>query len=537
MCLLSVLSASSVASNVSSQSIRPMTVRSLLPLATPSMPLPTIGYAPTFVPVSGVIRVLVIAVAFSDVNYTLSIAQVRKDWFGTVPAYYHEISYGKLTIQGEVHGWYKLPYPEAHYGRDCKGINDPDCSGVNQSWHIAEDAVSLAEKDVDFNNFDYFVFLHSGKGQETSQMKDDVWSVTYLGAAVKTNSTILTKFNVVPELEDPPNVPNGVWCVEFAHNLGVPDLYNTANGPNNGKPILGTWELMDKGSWNGDPPGSLPAHMTAWPKIQLGFITGSMLATVYSGGTSTFTVDPTEIASSNVHAIKIPITSATNSSQYYLVEVRKQIGFDSALPVAGVLITYVNESASVGKVHVVNSDPGVADLEDAAWKVHQTFTDSYHNLTITVTGTVANSYQIIVVKSITPSNAIRINTEAPNSTTTKIIIAGVSLSVEVAGNATTQERGLSGRPSLPSDRGMLFVFNHEDYWSFWMVDMKFPLDIIWFNSNRQVVWIEPNLSPCIPMNCPVVTPEAKAMYVLEVNSGFVVAHHIKLGTTFVFLDN
>ena len=536
MGLLLVLSASSVASNASSQSIRPMTVRSHS-LATPSMPLPTIGYAPKFVPVSGVIRVLVIAVAFSDVNYTLSIAQVRKDWFGTVPAYYHEISYGKLTIQGDVHGWYKLPYPEAHYGRDCKGINDPDCSGVNQSWHIAEDAVPLAEKDVDFNNFDYFVFLHSGKGQETSQMKDDVWSVTYLGASVKTNSTTLTKFNVVPELEDPPNVPNGVWCVEFAHNLGVPDLYNTANGPNNGKPILGTWELMDKGSWNGDPPGSLPAHMTAWPKIQLGFINGSMLATVNSGGTSTFTVDPTEIASSNVHAIKIPITSASNSSQYYLVEVRKQTGFDSALPAAGVLITYVNESASVGKVHVMNSDPGVADLEDAVWKAHQTFTDIKHNLTITITGKVANSYQITVVKSIPSSTAIGINTVATNSTTANIIIAGVSLSVEVAGNATTQERGLSGRPSLPSDRGMLFVFNHEDYWSFWMVDMKFPLDIIWFNSNRQVVWIEPNLPPCIPMNCPVVTSEAKAMYVLEVNSGFVAAHHIKLGTTFVFLDN
>jgi uncharacterized membrane protein (UPF0127 family) len=67
--------------------------------------------------------------------------------------------------------------------------------------------------------------------------------------------------------------------------------------------------------------------------------------------------------------------------------------------------------------------------------------------------------------------------------------------------------------------------------------MKFPLDIIWFNSIRQVVWVEPNLSPCTPMNCPEVTPETKAMYVLEVNSGFVAAHHIKLGTTFVFLDN
>jgi uncharacterized membrane protein (UPF0127 family) len=81
---------------------------------------------------------------------------------------------------------------------------------------------------------------------------------------------------------------------------------------------------------------------------------------------------------------------------------------------------------------------------------------------------------------------------------------------------------------------MLFVFDHEDYWAFWMIDMKFPLDIIWFNSARQVVWTEPDLRPCPPSNCPVIMPNAKAMYVLEVNAGFITAHHITLGTTFSF---
>ncbi len=67
-----------------------------------------------------------------------------------------------------------------------------------------------------------------------------------------------------------------------------------------------------------------------------------------------------------------------------------------------------------------------------------------------------------------------------------------------------------------------------------MIDMKFPLDIIWFNSNRQVVWVEPNLQPCASMNCAELTPESPAMYVLEVNAGFVATQHIKLGTTFTF---
>jgi len=360
------------------------------------MPLPIIGYSPAIVPVSGVIRVLVIAAAFPDVNNTLSIAQLKKNWFGAVSAYYHEISFGKLTIQGDVFGWYKLPYPKDHYAKNCYSINDADCSKVNQSFHIVDDVVHIAQKYVNFSNYDYYVFVHSGTGQESTHINNDVWSVTYMDdISIKTNSKALTRFNIIPELEAPGTVPNGVWCLEFAHNLGLPDLYNT----NNGKTILGPWELMDKGSWNGHPGGSSPAHMTAWDKIQLGFINGHMLATVYPGANTTFTIDPTEIASTNVHALKIMLTIATNQSQYYLVEVRTKTGFDSALPAEGVLITYVNENLLVGSVQVINSHPKLTTLENAVWTTGQTFTDTTHNLTLKVNGKIGNAYQVTVARS------------------------------------------------------------------------------------------------------------------------------------------
>jgi hypothetical protein len=121
--------------------------------------------------------------------------------------------------------------------------------------------------------------------------------------------------------------------------------------------------------------------------------------------------------------------------------------------------------------------------------------------------------------------------------TERIMIGGVILTVDVAETAAAQQNGLSGRPSLPSDHGMLFIFGHEDYWEFWMIDMKFPLDIIWFNSTRQAVFVEPNLPPCTPQNCPVVTPTAKAMYVLEVNAGFVETHRVLRGVSFVVLSH
>jgi M6 family metalloprotease-like protein len=514
--------------------------RSTFLLASPLVPKPPpylqrvpalAGYAPQITPVLGVVRVLVLAVTFQDLNPTLSIAELRNEWFGTVPAYYHEASYGKLTITGQIYGWYKLPHTESYYGKDCHAINDADCSGTNQSWKIANDTIPLVENDVNFTNYDYYVFLHAGTGQETSLMKNDIWSVTYLNASIRTNTRTITRFNIVPELEAPPNVPNGVWCVEFAHNLGVPDLYDTTRGPNNAKPILGPWELMDKGSWNGDPPGSLPAHMTAWAKIRLGWINGSQLFVAPFGATTT-SVDPTEITSNGVHAIKIPIGSDQNSTQYYLVEVRKQIGFDAALPASGVLITFVNENQSVGIVRVVNADPASPDLENAVWQLDQTFTDTEHNLTVTVTGVSGDSYQVNVSLGTT---ALGVHLSSSNSTST-ILLGDVLLTVQLATTLSAQEKGLSGLSSLPSNGGMLFVFDHADYWAFWMLNMKFPLDIIWFNAARQVVWTEPNLQPCSQYDCSAITPEAPSIYVLEVNAGFIAAHHITLGTTFSFAD-
>ncbi len=97
-------------------------------------------------------------------------------------------------------------------------------------------------------------------------------------------------------------------------------------------------------------------------------------------------------------------------------------------------------------------------------------------------------------------------TQAQNN---RILVGNVLLLVEIANTPSAQQKGLSGRTSLPSDHGMLFVFDHEDYWGFWMVEMNFPLDIIWFNSNRQAVFIEQNLPPCTPQNCPVFTPNLR----------------------------
>ncbi len=375
--------------------------------STPNMPLPVPapGYAPNPAPTSGVLRVLIVAAEFPDVLHTISIDTLKSEWVNQVAKYYEEDSYGTVSLSISVFGWFKLPYNEAHYGADCAAtgaIDDVGCNGSDASWQIAQDAATLARNNITFANYDYYAFVHSGNGQESSGVTNDVWSVTYLGGVYvnpclqvqeNCNQKTLTRFNIDPELEAGGAVPIGVYCHEFGHNLGLPDLYNT----NTGKTILGPWSLMDKGLWNGHPPGSSPSHMDAWSKIQLGFISESMIATANPGVTTTYTIETTELAGTNVHAVIVPVGSdLTTPAQYYIIEVRSGIGFDAALPSSGVLLLYIDTTQSIGKVKIINSDPSVADLTKAPWTVGQTFTDSKNGWSMTVAAHAGNSYQVTV---------------------------------------------------------------------------------------------------------------------------------------------
>jgi len=122
------------------------------------------------------------------------------------------------------------------------------------------------------------------------------------------------------------------------------------------------------------------------------------------------------------------------------------------------------------------------------------------------------------------------------ASTTRIMFGGVVLTVEIAVTPADQQKGLSDRDSMAPDRGMLFVFNSEEMWGFWMKGMRFSLDMIWFDSQKRSVFIEQGLPPCTPQNCPIYTPPVNAMFVLEVNAGFVKAHNVVIGDSFSYLN-
>ena len=94
-------------------------------------------------------------------------------------------------------------------------------------------------------------------------------------------------------------------------------------------------------------------------------------------------------------------------------------------------------------------------------------------------------------------------------------------SVEVARSPDELGRGLMFRESLPQDEGMLFIFEKSGYYNFWMKNTLIPLDMIWINESKEVVFIANDVQPCAQDPCPEIVPNRVAKYVLEVNAGAV----------------
>ncbi|GAA0907286.1 immune inhibitor A domain-containing protein [Streptomyces thermoalcalitolerans] len=241
-------------------------------------------------------------------------------YFGTgkktesVKKYFEKQSSGRYSVEGEVSDWVKVPYNEARYGNNACGSSN--CPSV---WNVVSDGVNawvaqqkaagrtdaqikanLAQYDQwdrydydgdgDFNEpdgyIDHFQIVHAGEDESAgggAQGTDAIWAHRWyafgtdagatgpefnkLGGAQIGNTGIwVGDYTIQPE-----NGGLGVFTHEYAHDLGLPDEYDTAGGENS----TGFWTLMSSGSWLGrgkDSIGDLPGDMNSWDKLQLGWL-------------------------------------------------------------------------------------------------------------------------------------------------------------------------------------------------------------------------------------------------------------------------
>jgi len=122
--------------------------------------------------------------------------------------------------------------------------------------------------------------IHAGQGEESSSSENDVWSHAWDLASAKyygdgTGNRVydgktISKYTIQPEYNDAAGDSTiGVFCHEFGHVLGLPDMYDTSYETYG----AGKFTLMAGGSWLGATSGSRPAPLLAWEKRKLGWIT------------------------------------------------------------------------------------------------------------------------------------------------------------------------------------------------------------------------------------------------------------------------
>ena len=268
---------------------------------------------------------------------------------GSFRDYYNEVSRGAFDIDGVVTRWYTAPRTYAEYANAQSGMGIAPFN----AQQMALDALRLADPDVDFSQYDNdgpdgiphsgdddgevdgLIIVHAGPGWEETGSGNDIrshkWSLPggpapVDGVLARYYCTAAERWQGISPLAPPGSLMSiGVFCHEYGHVLGLPDLYDTSGLPG-GNEGLGEWDLMASGLFNhlpGKPPGSCPAHMSAWSKARLGWLMPTWVFHDSAG----VTVPPVETTG---QAFRL-WTNGVDDAEYFLVENRQPVGFDAAL--------------------------------------------------------------------------------------------------------------------------------------------------------------------------------------------------------------
>jgi immune inhibitor A len=281
----------------------------------------------------------------------------------SLKTYYEAQSSGRYSVNGEVTDWVKVRYNEARYGRS----NGFPCSGnvCSNTWNLIRDAIDtwVANKkaagatdasikaelasfdqwdrndydgDGNFNEpdgyIDHFQIVHSGGDQadgDPYQGEDAIWSHRWKafqgnttgpaghldgGTQIGTTGLWVADYTIQPE-----NGGLSVFAHEYAHDLGLPDDYDTSGAGDN--PVE-QWSLMAQSRLSAKDDqgiGTRPGDIGAWQKLQLGWLDYEVAV---KGNNTVINMGPEEYNSNKPQAIVVPLP-------------KKQVVTNNAPPYAG----------------------------------------------------------------------------------------------------------------------------------------------------------------------------------------------------------
>jgi len=114
-----------------------------------------------------------------------------------------------------------------------------------------------------------------------------------------------------------------------------------------------------------------------------------------------------------------------------------------------------------------------------------------------------------------------------------VVIKNQKVFLDVADNREKITRGLMGVDNIAENQGMVFLFKKHDYKTFWMKNMKIPLDIV-FISNEKIAKIYNEVPVCEKYPCPLYESKYKIDSVIEFKKGFCEKYNVKVGDKIKF---
>ncbi|MDI9356270.1 MAG: M6 family metalloprotease domain-containing protein [Chitinophagaceae bacterium] len=298
-------------------------------------------------PTTGNRKILALLIRFKDLDSVYS--RNSFDSLFNTPSYrntgsfkdfFLQNSFQKLNVTTDVYGWYTADSSYRYYS--------------TREYQLVVEAIYSAERaGVDFSQYDNdndgyvesVMVVHSGPGREATGNSNHIWSHFSSGSLSSSyDGVTISNYAIQPEILLSQKTSIGVFCHEFGHMLGLPDLYDT-DGSSQG---LGAWCVMGNGNWLNT--GQTPSSFSAYCKEKLGWVNPTLLSKQYS-----CTLKPS--TDTNV-VIRI---NTPYKNEYFLMENRQRRGFDSHLPGSGLAIYHINTD----KTNNRDDSNRLVDLEEA----------------------------------------------------------------------------------------------------------------------------------------------------------------------------
>ena len=321
----------------------------------------------SLLPSLGKHKIPVILVEFSDVEFSVENPKATFDKYlngkelfnketdpemgqnyASVAKYFKDMSFGKFEPEFEVYGPVNLGKPLATYGA---GYSSQENMGL-----LLTDACTAVDDEVDFTqydsnddgNIDLIYIIYAGFSQSIAGNSTDCIHPKsgYLSLAKSFDGMDVKRYGVNNELNGTPadqaNGPiiNGIglFCHEFSHCMGLPDLY-----PKSGSIAeacinqnMDYWSLMDAGEYTAN--GYRPTAYTAWERERLGWMEIGTLT-----GPSNVELKSLDEGGA---AFRIYNDKDETGHEYYIVENVQNNGWNKNLFGNGLMVTHVDYLSS-----------------------------------------------------------------------------------------------------------------------------------------------------------------------------------------------